>query len=61
MVAAFMAEHPAFTKLRLGFLHLDNRVAVAPMSRVSAEPDGRPTPRMSSITPSSPTVVSDSS
>lgn len=43
-----MAEHPAFAKLRLGSLQLENRVAVAPMSRVSAAPDGRPTQRMSS-------------
>ncbi|MEV0202424.1 NADH:flavin oxidoreductase [Nonomuraea sp. NPDC050691] len=39
-------EHPAFLPVRLGGLDLANRFAVAPMSRVSAAPDGTPTAEM---------------
>lgn len=35
-----------FSPLAIGRLNLPNRLAVAPMTRVSAEADGRPTPRM---------------
>ncbi|NUW36903.1 NADH:flavin oxidoreductase [Nonomuraea sp. SMC257] len=38
--------HPASLPARLGGLHLANRFAVAPMSRVSAAPDGTPTAEM---------------
>ncbi|MDS1139017.1 NADH:flavin oxidoreductase [Pusillimonas sp. SM2304] len=37
---------PLFTPLRLGALTLPNRLAVAPMTRVSATAQGIPTPRM---------------
>lgn len=37
---------PLFTPLRLGTLSLANRTAVAPMTRVSATPDGCATPEM---------------
>jgi len=38
--------HPALTPFRLGRHELCNRFAVAPMTRVSARPDGVPTPEM---------------
>ncbi|MEV0388152.1 NADH:flavin oxidoreductase [Nonomuraea sp. NPDC050643] len=38
--------HPALRPERIGRLTLANRLAVAPMSRVSAAPDGTPTPEM---------------
>ncbi|WP_276823538.1 NADH:flavin oxidoreductase [Mycolicibacterium mageritense] len=41
-----MAPHPALTAVRLGGLELANRLAVAPMSRVSAAPDGTATDAM---------------
>ncbi|WP_398483190.1 NADH:flavin oxidoreductase [Tardiphaga sp.] len=45
-----MTAHPAFPTLfspfAIGGMKLPNRLAVAPMTRVSAEADGRPTPRM---------------
>lgn len=37
---------PLFALLQLGTLNLVNRTAVAPMTRVSATPDGRATPEM---------------
>lgn len=37
---------PFFTPARLGQVTLSNRLAVAPMTRISATADGRPTPRM---------------
>jgi 2,4-dienoyl-CoA reductase-like NADH-dependent reductase (Old Yellow Enzyme family) len=39
-------SHPALTAAALGRLELTNRLAVAPMSRVSAAPDGTPTGEM---------------
>jgi 2,4-dienoyl-CoA reductase-like NADH-dependent reductase (Old Yellow Enzyme family) len=39
-------KHPALTSFRLGTLELNNRLAVAPMTRVSATPDGTPTDDM---------------
>lgn len=50
--------HPALTSVRLGGLKLDNRFAVAPMTRVSATADGAPTTRWPAITPNSPAAVS---
>lgn len=45
-----MTVHPAspklFSPLAVGGIKLPNRLAVAPMTRVSAEADGRPTQRM---------------
>jgi 2,4-dienoyl-CoA reductase-like NADH-dependent reductase (Old Yellow Enzyme family) len=38
--------HPALTPQRVGVVELKNRLAVAPMSRVSAAPDGTPTDEM---------------
>jgi 2,4-dienoyl-CoA reductase-like NADH-dependent reductase (Old Yellow Enzyme family) len=38
--------HPALTPQRIGAIELKNRLAVAPMSRVSASPDGTPTNEM---------------
>ncbi|SDR16501.1 tRNA-dihydrouridine synthase [Thermostaphylospora chromogena] len=38
--------HPALLPERIGNLKLANRLAVAPMTRVSATPDGTPTPEM---------------
>ncbi|UUZ59930.1 NADH:flavin oxidoreductase [Nocardioides sp. B-3] len=38
--------HPTLDPFRLGQLELTNRLAVAPMTRVSAEPDGTPTAEM---------------
>jgi len=38
--------HPTLEPLRLGPLNLPNRLAVAPMTRVSATPDGVPTAEM---------------
>ncbi|MFI7133371.1 tRNA-dihydrouridine synthase [Nonomuraea sp. NPDC050153] len=38
--------HPALRPERIGRLTLANRLAVAPMTRVSAAPDGTPTPEM---------------
>lgn len=43
---AATAEHPALLPGRLGPLQLANRLAVAPMTRVSAGPAGVPTPAM---------------
>ncbi len=40
------ADDPLFCTLRIGSLTLPNRVALAPMTRVSAEENGCPTPRM---------------
>ncbi|MEV8634731.1 NADH:flavin oxidoreductase [Streptosporangium sp. NPDC051023] len=40
------APHPALAPVRLGGLRLPNRLAVAPMTRVSATPEGVPTPDM---------------
>lgn len=40
------SKHPAFDEVTIGSLTLANRVVVAPMSRVSAEADGRPNERM---------------
>jgi 2,4-dienoyl-CoA reductase-like NADH-dependent reductase (Old Yellow Enzyme family) len=38
--------HPALGEIRIGHFDLTNRLVVAPMSRVSAAPDGTPTPEM---------------
>jgi 2,4-dienoyl-CoA reductase-like NADH-dependent reductase (Old Yellow Enzyme family) len=38
-----MTDHPALQAIRLGNLELANRLSVAPMTRVSASPDGVPT------------------
>jgi 2,4-dienoyl-CoA reductase-like NADH-dependent reductase (Old Yellow Enzyme family) len=38
--------HPALMPQRIGAIELKNRLAVAPMSRVSAAPDGAPTDEM---------------
>jgi len=38
--------HPALIPQRIGAIELKNRLAVAPMSRVSASPDGTPTDEM---------------
>jgi 2,4-dienoyl-CoA reductase-like NADH-dependent reductase (Old Yellow Enzyme family) len=38
--------HPALTPQRIDAIELKNRLAVAPMSRVSAAPDGTPTDEM---------------
>ncbi|MEV4113827.1 NADH:flavin oxidoreductase [Nonomuraea sp. NPDC049695] len=38
--------HHALLPVRVGGLELSNRLAVAPMTRVSAAPDGTPTPEM---------------
>ncbi|GAS92005.1 NADH:flavin oxidoreductase [Mycolicibacterium brisbanense] len=39
-------RHPALRAVQLGALRLTNRFAVAPMTRVSADPDGTPTEAM---------------
>jgi 2,4-dienoyl-CoA reductase-like NADH-dependent reductase (Old Yellow Enzyme family) len=39
--------HPALKPQRIGAIDLRNRLAVAPMTRVSASPDGTPTDEMS--------------
>ncbi len=39
-------SHPALEPFQLGQLQLTNRLAVAPMTRVSADPDGTPTAEM---------------
>ncbi|ORA35063.1 NADH:flavin oxidoreductase [Mycobacterium aquaticum] len=39
-------RHPALSTTHLGTLELTNRLAVAPMTRVSAAPDGTPTAAM---------------
>lgn len=39
--------HPALAPQRIGSIDLRNRLAVAPMTRVSASPDGTPTREMS--------------
>ncbi|ART70408.1 NADH:flavin oxidoreductase [Mycobacterium dioxanotrophicus] len=39
-------RHPALSAVHLGALRLTNRFAVAPMTRVSAAPDGTPTEAM---------------
>ncbi|GAB3479106.1 tRNA-dihydrouridine synthase [Amycolatopsis cihanbeyliensis] len=41
-----MSMHPALKPVRLGDIELSNRVAVAPMSRVSTRGDGVPTAEM---------------
>ncbi|WP_275571516.1 NADH:flavin oxidoreductase [Mycolicibacterium vanbaalenii] len=41
-----MSTHPALTSFRLGSTHLDNRFVVAPMTRVSATPEGAATADM---------------
>ncbi|MBE3014151.1 NADH:flavin oxidoreductase [Microbispora sp. NEAU-D428] len=41
-----VAPHPALREGRIGGLVLANRLAVSPMTRVSAEPDGTPTAEM---------------
>src|SRR5690606_41361226 len=38
--------HPALAPVRLGVHDLRNRLAVAPMTRTSATPEGVPTPEM---------------
>ncbi|TQS26953.1 NADH:flavin oxidoreductase [Microbispora sp. KK1-11] len=45
-MSAFTPGHPALLPLRFAGLDLPNRLAVAPMTRVSAAPDGTPTPEM---------------
>lgn len=40
------STHPALAPLRIGAVDLKNRLAVAPMTRVSATPDGVPTDEM---------------
>jgi 2,4-dienoyl-CoA reductase-like NADH-dependent reductase (Old Yellow Enzyme family) len=40
------SNHPALTPHQIGALDLKNRLIVAPMSRVSAAPDGTPTEQM---------------
>ncbi|GAA3204685.1 tRNA-dihydrouridine synthase [Nonomuraea roseoviolacea] len=40
------ASHPALLSTRIGDIDLANRLAVAPMTRVSAAPDGTPTAEM---------------
>ncbi|MGI5286720.1 tRNA-dihydrouridine synthase [Nonomuraea polychroma] len=40
------ASHPALLPTRIGGIDLPNRLAVAPMTRVSAAPDGTPTAEM---------------
>ena len=40
------STHPAMTPFHIGALELKNRLAVAPMTRVSAAPDGTPTDEM---------------
>jgi 2,4-dienoyl-CoA reductase-like NADH-dependent reductase (Old Yellow Enzyme family) len=39
-------RHPALETSRIGHFELTNRLAVAPMSRISAAPDGTPTDEM---------------
>lgn len=46
MTLDMTTPHPALEPVRLGRLDLSNRLAVAPMTRVSAEPDGTPTVEM---------------
>jgi hypothetical protein len=41
-----ITTHPALSPTTLGPLELPNRLVVAPMTRVSATPDGVPTPEM---------------
>ncbi|MES4908003.1 MULTISPECIES: NADH:flavin oxidoreductase [unclassified Streptomyces] len=41
-----MQDHPALTPVQVAGATLPNRLAVAPMTRVSATPDGTPTPQM---------------
>jgi 2,4-dienoyl-CoA reductase-like NADH-dependent reductase (Old Yellow Enzyme family) len=41
-----MTDHPLLEPVALGGLELPNRIAVAPMSRVSTAGDGVPTPQM---------------
>lgn len=41
-----LATHPALARIRLGRLDLVNRLVVAPMTRISAAPDGEPTVAM---------------
>ncbi|OPG14566.1 tRNA-dihydrouridine synthase [Microbispora sp. GKU 823] len=45
-MSAFTPDHPALLPFRFAGLDLPNRLAVAPMTRVSAAPDGTPTPEM---------------
>jgi 2,4-dienoyl-CoA reductase-like NADH-dependent reductase (Old Yellow Enzyme family) len=46
MIMSGVEGHPALRPGRIGALQLANRLAVAPMTRVSAAPDGTPTPEM---------------
>jgi 2,4-dienoyl-CoA reductase-like NADH-dependent reductase (Old Yellow Enzyme family) len=46
MNAIATQQHPALETVRIGHFELTNRLAVAPMSRVSAAPDGTPTDEM---------------
>ncbi|MEV6908549.1 NADH:flavin oxidoreductase [Amycolatopsis sp. NPDC051071] len=46
MTTTIEHTHPALTPVALGALALRNRYAVAPMTRVSAQPDGTPTGEM---------------
>ena len=41
-----MWTQPLFSPIHIGEVLLQNRLAVAPMTRVSATADGRPTQRM---------------
>ena len=43
---AMQTTHPALAPQRIGAIDLKNRLAVAPMTRVSAAPDGTPTDEM---------------
>ncbi len=46
MTTTIEYAHPALTPVTVGALALRNRYAVAPMTRVSAQPDGTPTGEM---------------
>jgi 2,4-dienoyl-CoA reductase-like NADH-dependent reductase (Old Yellow Enzyme family) len=46
MIMSVVRGHPALQPGRIGGLTTANRLAVAPMTRVSAAPDGTPTPEM---------------
>src|SRR5689334_12071882 len=43
---SILRDHPALTPVEFGPHTLSNRLAVAPMTRVSATPDGTPTAEM---------------
>jgi 2,4-dienoyl-CoA reductase-like NADH-dependent reductase (Old Yellow Enzyme family) len=45
-IADAESRHPALRPVRVAGLNLPNRLAVAPMTRVSATPEGTPTSRM---------------